>query len=121
MLSQLLVCRTWSEQLLSQHRHQRLLEGIDLARHLRLGTAGLERQLEPDGGLSELVCAGAELHLADLHNPAIGQWHGLGAAPVMSRAIAALLRSAVAVAAGQDHERGALQPVDEAMLVIDPP
>ena len=45
VLSQLLVCRTWSEQLLSQHRHQRLLEGIDLARHLRLllrlGTAGL--------------------------------------------------------------------------------
>ncbi len=112
---------------MSQHRYQRLLEGIDVARHLRLllriGTAGLERQLElgPDGGLSELACAGAELHLADLHNPAIGQWHGWGTAPVMSRAIAALLRSAVVVAAGQDHERGALQPVDEAMLVIDPP
>ncbi len=36
-------------------------------------------------------------------------------------AIAGLLRSAVVVAAGQDHEGGALQPVDEAMLVIDPP
>jgi hypothetical protein len=57
----------------------------------------------------ELACAGAELHLADLHNP------------VISRAIAELLRSAVVVAAGQDHESGALQPVDEAMLVIDPP
>ena len=38
------------------------------------------------------------------------RWRGVIAEP---------LASAVVVAAGQDHERGPIQPVDEAVLVID--